>query len=144
MPVPARLSLTTLGVADVPRATAFYEALGWRLSSASMPGDVSFFHTAGSIVSVWSRDLLAGDAGVPTTSPAGFNGVAHAINLASPEEVDAALAAAVAAGGTLTRPAHATDWGGFWGYFGDLDGNLWEVAHNPFWPLDEDGLPQLP
>lgn len=142
--IPPRVSLVTLGVADVERATAFYLALGWPLSSASVPGQVSFFRTAGGLLAVWGATELAGDAAVPARAEAGFRGVSLSINVADPAEVDAALTAAAAAGGTVVRPAHQTDWGGYSGYFTDLDGHLWEVAHNPFWPIGEDGRPALP
>jgi len=144
MPVPARVSLVTLGVKDVVRSTAFYVALGWPLSSASVPGDVSFFKTAGGLLALWNEDVLAEDAGLPGAATADRRSLALAINLESREDVDAALAAAVAAGGRITRPAQATDWGGYNGYFADLDGHLWEAAHNPFWPIGDDGRPTLP
>lgn len=145
MSVPARLSLVTLGVTDVARATEFYTALGWPLSSASQPGEVSFFRTAGCIVAVWSAEELAQDAHLPPAPlAAGFRGYALAINVGSPAEVDAALGAAVAAGGRVLKPAGPTEWGGYNGYFADPDGHAWEVAHNPGWPLGDDGLPQLP
>ena len=99
MPVPARVSLVTLGVKDVARSTAFYVALGWPLSSASVPGDVSFFKTAGGLLALWSEDLLAEDAGLPGAAAADRRGHALAINLENREEVDAALATAVAAAG---------------------------------------------
>jgi predicted lactoylglutathione lyase len=143
--VPPRVSLVTLGVADVARAAAFYAALGWRASGASTP-EVVFFHTGGVVVALWGEGDLAADGGAAgQAAPApGFRGSALAINLASAAEVDAALDAAVAAGGTLARPAQATDWGGYNGYFADPDGHLWEVAHNPFWPLRDDGSVELP
>lgn len=145
MSVPARVSLVTLGVADVAAATAFYEALGWSLSSASVPGEVSFFKTGGAILALWGTEDLRADADQPPDSavPA-FRGVALAINLASRQEVDDAVSAVEAAGGRIAKAPHATDWGGYSGYFADLDGHLIEVAHNPFWPLDESGLPTLP
>jgi predicted lactoylglutathione lyase len=143
MPIPARVSLITLGVRDVRASTAFYGALGFEPSSASVDGEVTFFRTAGAILTVWGRDELAADANQPAAAD-GFGGTAVAINLDSRAEVDAAIAAAVAAGGTVPKPATATEWGGYSGYFADPDGHLWEVAHNPFWPLDERGLPQLP
>jgi uncharacterized protein len=144
MPVPPRVSLVTLGVKDVARSTAFYVALGWALSSASVPGDVSFFKTAGGLLALWNEDLLADDAGLPGAAAADRRSHALAINLEGREEVDAALATAVVAGGRITRPAKATDWGGYNGYFADPDGHLWEVAHNPFWPIGDDGRPTLP
>lgn len=141
--MPAAISLITLGVADVPVATAFYQRLGFRLSSASVPGEVSFFHTAGGLLAVWGAASLAADAGL-APSPPGFSGVSLAINVGSREAVDAALAVASAAGASITRAAEATDWGGYNGYFADPDGHAWEVAHNPGWPLNEAGLPELP
>jgi predicted lactoylglutathione lyase len=144
MAIPARVSLVTLGVKDVARSTSFYVALGWPLSSASVPGDVSFFKTAGGILAIWGDANLAEDAGLAVASAADRSGQALAINLESREEVDAALAIAVAAGAQITRPAQATDWGGYNGYFADPDGHLWEVAYNPFWPIGEDGRPALP
>jgi catechol 2,3-dioxygenase-like lactoylglutathione lyase family enzyme len=142
MTVPARITLVTLGVADVARSTAFYEALGWRRSGASND-DVSFFHTAGPVLAVWGRTSLADDAAVPVAGD-GFRGVAVAINMESPEVVDAALAAWVAAGGTVSKAPEHTDWGGYSGYVADPDGHLWEFAHNPGFPLRPDGTVELP
>jgi catechol 2,3-dioxygenase-like lactoylglutathione lyase family enzyme len=145
MTVPQRISLVTLGVADVRVSTAFYERLGWRRSSASVEGDVTFIETPGAILGLWSADELARDAGRPGAEPPPrFRGVALAINLASPAAVDAALADWVAAGGTIARTAAPTEWGGYSGYAADPDGHTWEFAHNPFWPLDERGMPALP
>jgi predicted lactoylglutathione lyase len=144
MPVPQRYSLITLGVADVEAATAFYRALGWRESSASVAGEVAFFATPGGVLGLWSADKLAADAGAPAVAPSGFRGIALAINLASRDDVDTAIEAWVAAGGTVTRDPAATDWGGYSGYVADPDGHTWELAHNPFWPLDDRGLPTLP
>jgi predicted lactoylglutathione lyase len=141
--IPAAVSLITLGVDDLACATAFYLALGWELSSASVDGEVSFFRTAGGILALWGRVELAADGAVPAEGT-GFRRVAFAINVDSPTAVDAALATAVSAGGSVTRAAEETDWGGYNGYFADPEGNLWEVAHNPFWPLDDRGLPVLP
>jgi hypothetical protein len=144
MVVPARVSLITLGVTDVSRSTEFYRALGWPLSSASVFGTVSFFRTGGAVLTVWGRDDLAADVKVEAVAASGFCAVALAINLETPEDVDAALQQAVAAGGSLVRPAHTADWGGYSGYFADPDGHLWEVAYNPFWPTGLDGRPVLP
>jgi uncharacterized protein len=146
MTLPARFSLATLGVRDVKRSTEFYLALGWPLSKASVPGEVSFFDTDGGILAIWGYDELARDAGVPV-QPGGegaYRGAAYAINLDGPADVDAFLALAVNAGGRITRPALATDWGGYNGYFADPDGHLWEVAHNPHWPIGPHGRPVLP
>src|SRR4029077_2830704 len=125
MPIPARVSLVTLGVKDVARSTAFYVALGWPLSSASVPGDVSFFKTSGGLLAIWNEDLLAEDAGLARGAGGDRRGRALAINLESREDVDAALAAAAAAGARITKPAVATDWGGYNSYFGDSERHLW-------------------
>ena len=144
--LPARFSLATLGVRDVRRSTEFYLALGWPLSSASVPGEVSFFDTDGGILAIWGYDELAKDAGVSTQpgGDSGYRGVAYAINLDSPADVDEFLVLAVKAGGRITRAAEATEWGGYNGYFADPDGHLWEVAHNPHWPIGPHGRPILP
>jgi hypothetical protein len=144
MPVPARISLVTLGVADVARATEFYAALGWRLSPASVPGVVSFFDTAGGRLALYGATDLTADAGVAPRSGDGSRGVSLAVNVDRPEDVDAALREAVRAGATLTKSGADTDWGGRLGYFTDPDGHLWEVAYNPGFPIGADGLPQLP
>jgi uncharacterized protein len=145
MSVPAAISLVTLGVTDVPAATRFYEALGFELSPASVAGDVSFFKTAGGLLGLYGADDLRSDAQAgAAAAPGAFRGVTLAINVADRETVDAAMATAEAAGATMAKPAQATEWGGYHGYFADPDGHLWEVAHNPGWPLDERGLPQLP
>jgi predicted lactoylglutathione lyase len=144
MPVPAVISLVTLGVRDVAAATRFYQELGFTLSPGSVEGEVSFFRTAGARLGLFGHDDLAADAHVAAATPDGFRGVALAINVESRAAVDAALTAAAAAGATMPKPGQATEWGGYSGYFADPDGHLWEVAHNPFWPLGPDGLPQLP
>jgi uncharacterized protein len=137
-----RLSLITLGVADMARARAFYEALGFTASSQSQ-ATVTFFDTGGVILGLYGRAALAADATVPD-SAAGFSGVALAQNVASDAEVDAVIAHAMTCGGKLVKAAHKVFWGGYSGYFADPDGHLWEVAHNPFWPLDAEGRVQLP
>ena len=143
MTVPPRISLVTLGVRDVAAATAFYERIGFELSEASVTGEVSFFRTGGAVLALWGADALADDARLPRPTDH-TRSSALAINVDSRAEVDAALAATEQAGARITRPAEATEWGGYNGYFADPDGHVWEVAHNPFWPLDERGLPQLP
>ncbi|HXF54124.1 MAG TPA: VOC family protein [Hyphomicrobiaceae bacterium] len=137
-----RLTLITLGVTDVARSRTFYEALGWNASPASQDS-VAFFQLVGMGLALWSRQELANDAQVADSKP-GFSGVALAYNARSEAEVDAVLAEAAAAGGRLVRAAHKTFWGGYAGYFADPDGHLWEVAHNPFWRLDEQGALHLP
>jgi uncharacterized protein len=135
-----RISLITLGVADVRRAHAFYEALGW--VGASPDGDVVFFQAGGMVVALWSRAKLAEDSGVADTG--GWGGVTLAHNVRAPAEVDAVLAEAAAAGGTIRRIGSPTEWGGYSGAFVDPDGHAWEVAHNPGWRLDDDGAVHLP
>ncbi len=131
-----RLSLVTLGVRDVARARAFYEALGWNVTRAPAP-DVAFFQAGGIVLALWKRDELAADSTVDDGG--GWGGVTLAHNVRSPAEVDAALAKAAAAGARIGRPGATTFWGGYSGIFVDPDGHPWEVAHNPFWPLDEHG-----
>jgi uncharacterized protein len=131
-----RVSLVTLGVADLARARAFYEALGW--TTRAEPGDdVVFFQAGGMVVSLWSRAQLAEDSGV--TDPGGWGGVTLAYNVRSPAEVDAAIEEARAAGATISRAGAATFWGGYSGVFVDPDGHPWEVAHNPHWTVSDDG-----
>lgn len=139
---PPRISLVTLGVSDLARATTFYQRLGWPQVADAGDG-VSIFRTAGALLSLFPSADLAADAGVPSAGD-GFRHVALAINVASAQEVDAALDAALAAGGTLIKQGQQVFWGGYSGYFADPDGHLWEVAHNPLWPLDAAGLPVIP
>lgn len=144
MSIPARISLATLGVRDLAVSTAFYQALGWTLSPASVDGEVSFFDTAGGLLGLFGSRALAEDAQVPLEEVTGFRGVTLAINLESPELVDAAFAEVRAAGGRVLKEPVTVFWGGYSGYFADPDGHVWEVAHNPGWPIGADGRPQLP
>ncbi len=131
-----RLSLVTLGVADLARARAFYEALGWEATMV-VSDEVVFFQAGGMVVGLWGRDKLAADSGV--TDHGGWGGITLAHNVRSPEDVDAVLDQASAAGGTVARPGAPTEWGGYSGLFLDLDGHPWEIAHNPGWTLDAQG-----
>jgi catechol 2,3-dioxygenase-like lactoylglutathione lyase family enzyme len=127
-----RISLITLGVADLDRATRFYEhCLG--LPRLPTPPEVTFFELGRTWLALWSRASLAEDACVPDDGR-GFPGFALAHNVRSAADVDALLAHVATCGGTITKPGHATDWGGYSGYFKDPDGFLWEVAHNPHFP----------
>jgi len=135
-----RVSLITLGVADLARARAFYEALGWT-TGAEPDDDVVFFQAGGTIVALWGREQLAEDTVVSDSG--GWGGITLAHNVRSPAEVDAVLAEAEAAGGTIARPGAETFWGGYSGVFVDLDGHPWEVAHNPHWTLGDDGSVSL-
>lgn len=135
-----RLSLVTLGVADIDRARRFYEELGW--SGQSPDGEVVFFQAGGMIVALWGRDKLSEDSTVEDHG--GWGGVTFAYNVRSPAEVDAVLADAEAAGATIGRRGAPTFWGGYSGVFVDPDGHPWEVAHNPGWELSSDGSIRLP
>lgn len=136
-----RVSLITLGVRDLGRARRFYEALGW--STAAAPGDdVVFFAAGGMVVALWDRARLAEDSGVADAG--GWGGVTPAYNTRSAEEVDAVIAEARAAGASIVREPAETFWGGYSGVFVDSEGHPWEVAHNPFWVIDDDGAVHLP
>jgi predicted lactoylglutathione lyase len=137
-----RLSFVTLGVADIARARVFYEKLGFKASSASNE-NVTFFDANGVVLALFGRAALAEDACVPDSKP-GFSGVALAHNVGTEQEVESVLAEVQAAGGRIVKPAQRVFWGGYCGYFSDPDGHLWEVAHNPFFPLDEEGRVTLP
>ncbi len=122
-----RISLVTLGVINLARARAFYQALGW--TGAHQPDDeVCFFQAGGMVFGLWTA---LGGHGAP--------GIELAHNVRSPQEVSAVLAEAERAGGTIMRQAAPTEWGGTSGAFADPDGYVWEVAHNPFWTLDPNG-----
>jgi hypothetical protein len=127
-----RISLITLGVADLERATRFY-ADCLELPQLQTPPSVTFFELGQTWLALWPRENLAKDAGLAPAG-SGFSGFALAHNVRSPAEVDALLARAAIGGGTVTRPGHPTDWGGYSGYFIDPDGFAWEIAHNPDFP----------
>ncbi len=139
--VEQRVSLITLGVADLERSLAFYARLGWH--GQQVQGTV-FFQAGGLAVVLWSRALLADDAGVADDGSAGFPGIALAHNVRSKAEVDDVLAAAEAAGARVTRPAADTFYGGYAGYFLDPDGHVWEIAWNPGFELTPSGELVLP
>jgi catechol 2,3-dioxygenase-like lactoylglutathione lyase family enzyme len=137
-----RLSLVTLGVADLARARAFYvDGLGWRPSGAGNE-EVVFIPLGGIVLGLWGREALAAEAHVALGS--GFGGMALAHNVREKAEVDTVLATAEAAGAAILAPAKEMFWGGYSGYFADPDGHVWEVAWNPFWPIGEDGSVTLP
>jgi predicted lactoylglutathione lyase len=137
MTVPNRISIITLGVADLARSTAFYQSLGWEKSPASMPA-ITFFEMQGSVFGLYEWSALADDAKVPADG-SGFRGVALAMNLASVTEVDEVFAEWVAAGATSMVEPHTAFWGGHSSYVADPDGHLWEIAHNPYARLDDEG-----
>jgi catechol 2,3-dioxygenase-like lactoylglutathione lyase family enzyme len=134
-----RVSLITLGVADLERALDFYTALGWE--SNWTDGDVAFFQAGGMVFALWGRDKLAEDSMVE--DPGGWGGITLAHNVRSPAEVDAVLDQVRAAGGEVRRDGAETPWGGYSGAFVDPDGHAWEVAHNPRWTIADDGSVSL-
>jgi catechol 2,3-dioxygenase-like lactoylglutathione lyase family enzyme len=138
--VEQRISLITLGVADVGRARTFYERLGWHGQETE---ETVFFQAGGMAVVLWARHKLAADAGIEDGG-GGFGGLALAHNVRSRAEVDELLAAAAGAGAQITQPASETFYGGYAGYFRDPDGHAWEIAYNPGFRLGPDGSLTLP
>jgi catechol 2,3-dioxygenase-like lactoylglutathione lyase family enzyme len=138
-----RLSLITLGVRDLARATAFYEALGFprRLPEAER---VAFFQLNGLGLSLFPLEDLAADSGQKPTSLSAFRGMAIAHNVRSPSDVDKIISRWEGLGGQLVRGPSERAWGGYTGYVADLDGHLWEIAWNPAFPLDEAGNLSVP
>ncbi|MEZ5797005.1 MAG: VOC family protein [Paracoccaceae bacterium] len=139
---PQRVTLITLGVADLASARGFYRRLGWQEHGASQAG-VAFFQMQGAVLALFGRDDLAADQG-RAGAALGTGAIALAQNFASEAEVDAAFAAALRAGGTALKAPEKVFWGGYSGYWADPDGHVWEVAMNPFWPLAADGSLTLP
>lgn len=136
-----RVTVITLGVRDLSRARAFYEALGWQ-SEAGPEDDVVFFQAGEMVVALWDRAKLAEDSCVEDSSS--WGGVTLALNLGSPSEVDAVTEQARAAGARIGREPGKTFWGGYSSVFIDPDGHPWEIAHNPHWSLTADGGVKLP
>lgn len=134
-----RISLITLGVSDLTRARAFYEAMGW--SPDSDLEDVIFFQAGGMILGLWDREKLAEDSVVEDHG--GWGGVTLAYNVRSPEEVREVIDGARRAGAKISREPAETFWGGYSGVFIDPSGHPWEVAHNPAWHLHDDGKVSL-
>ena len=136
-----RVSLITLGVADVRRARAFYERLGWRGHEVQ---ETVFFQAGRLVLVLWSRDKLALDCGLTDDRAPSFDGIALAHNVRSDADVDAVMAAAERAGATVTKAPAKTFYGGYAGVFTDPDGHAWEIAHNPGFPIEEDGSVTVP
>ena len=136
-----RISLITLGVADVSRARTFYERLGWQGQQVE---ETVFFQAGGMAVVLWACHKLAGDAGIEDSDAGGFGGLALAHNVRSRAEVDGLLADAENAGAEVTQAASETFYGGYAGYFRDPDGHVWEIAHNPGFSLGPDGSITIP
>lgn len=139
---PQRVTLITLGVADLAAARAFYARLGWVEHGDSQPG-VAFYQMQGQALALFGRDDLAADQGRPGAA-LGTGAVTLAQNFATEADVDAAYAAALAAGAVALKAPERVFWGGYSGYWVDPDGHVWEVAMNPFWPLADDGSLTLP
>lgn len=142
MSLDARISIVTLGVEDVARATSFYEKLGWT-RSASSQDTITFIQLKGTVLGLFSRAALAEDAGVEDTAK-GFSGITLAHNVNSEKGVDAVFKFALTCGATEVKKPEKVFWGGYSGYFADPDGHLWEVAYNPFFPLSAEGHVVLP
>lgn len=137
-----RVSLITLGVADLARAEAFYGRLGWRKAAESLES-IAFYQLGGLVLALFPLDKLADDQGRPGVR-LGTGAITLAHNLDGREAVDRAFAAAVSAGGTALKAPVEVYWGGYSGYFADPDGHAWELAFNPFLPLSDDGTLTLP
>jgi predicted lactoylglutathione lyase len=138
-----RLSFITLGVADLEKAEAFYRALGWTPSSYGDGKGITFFQLPGMVFALFPRHELAEDAGVEDSKP-GFSGISLSHNVRSEADVDAVLLTAVAAGAQITKPAGKAFWGGYMGYFADIDGHHWEVCYNPHAELGPKGEVTIP
>jgi catechol 2,3-dioxygenase-like lactoylglutathione lyase family enzyme len=142
MSIALRLSLVTLGVADVERAARFYETLGMKRRLRSAEG-VAFFEAGGAVVSLYGRDSLERDIGLGGAKT-DFGGITLAFNVGSEPEVDATLSVAEKAGAKILKGGHKVFWGGYIGFFSDPDAHIWEVAYNPQFPFDERGQIVLP
>jgi len=136
-----RVSLITLGVADLARARAFYQCLGWRGQEVE---ETVFFQAGSMVIVLWGRAKLAADCNIPDVSRGSFDGIALAQNVRSAAEVDELIAAAHRAGAMVSKPASATFYGGYAGVFTDPDGHAWEIAHNPGFTLAADGSLTVP
>ncbi|EFW92975.1 Glyoxalase/bleomycin resistance protein/dioxygenase [Haladaptatus paucihalophilus DX253] len=131
-----RISIVTLGVADLGESVRFYrDGLELPMQESEDGADIAFFELAGTWLALYPRTALADDATV-SSDGRGFDGITLAHNVESREQVDSVLGDAVSAGGDLVKPATETEWGGYSGYFADPDGHLWEVAWNPYWEFD--------
>jgi uncharacterized protein len=139
----ANVTLITLCVADIAKATRFYESFGFTKSKSASSTDVSFFRAGGVVLALWDRQAQIDDAEADTLWN-GNGGITVAQNVASEPEVDAAMEKAEAAGARILKPGTKTFWGGYNGYFADPDGHLWEIAFNPHWHLSEEGRLTLP
>lgn len=138
---PQRVTLITLGVADLEKSKTFYGAMGWQPTSQT--DGVTFYQINGLVLGLFGLGPLAHDQGRPD-AVLGTGAMTLAQNFATENEVDTAFAAAITAGATALKTPEKVFWGGYSGYYADPDGHVWEVAHNPFWPLNADGSLTLP
>ena len=139
-----RLNFVTLGVADLAASRSLYEnGLGWRASPRSK-GNIVCFQLGPIVLALYPRKLLAEDATVSDDGSTSFRGITLAHNVRGRDDVDQVLDTAEEAGGRIVKPAQDVLWGGYSGYFADPDSHLWEVCHNPFWELTDDGSLILP
>lgn len=133
-----RISLITLGVANLGKAVDFYtRVVGWTRSPG--PPEIAFFDLNGLIFSLYPNDALAADIGLEPQHQFGYKGFTLAHNVGSPAEVDELFARLERAGAKIIKPPEKVFWGGYSGYFADPDGHHWEIAHNPFWTIMDDG-----
>lgn len=144
MGIPARLGIVTLGVSDLDRSVAFYTALGWERCRSSIEGVIVWFRTADTNLGLFPYDELAKDATIGKVERGSFGGITLAMNVESAEDVGRFLQEAKGAGASIVKPATKADWGGTSGYFADPDGYLWEIAHNPSFPIGDDGRLTIP
>ena len=143
-PVP-RFTVITLGVSDIRKSIAFYQALGFQRKLRATGEEVAFFDTGGTVIALFPRAELAKDATLPDQNGrAAFCGFTLAWNCSSTEEVDAVLKFAISKGASLLKPAHSTDYGGYSGYFVDPDGYPWEVVVAPGIEVGDDRRVHLP
>ena len=142
MKLEPRVSIITLGVKDMKHARAFYEALGWKAAPASND-NVTFFQGNGVVLGLYGHGALAEDAGKKTQDQPDFRGVSLAYNCRSEKEVDEVFQFAISCGASISKRPEKVFWGGYSGYISDPDGHLWEIAHNPFAPMDEIGHLQI-
>lgn len=143
MTVPPNFSIVTLGVHDLDRSVAFYRELGWEQRGDPAVG-ITWFRTSGTWIGLFGSADLAADIGLPLAALPQYRGITLALNFGDEQAVDAALAAAVAAGATLVKPASRAEWGGYSGYFADPDGHVWEAAFAPGFPVAADGTITIP
>jgi catechol 2,3-dioxygenase-like lactoylglutathione lyase family enzyme len=139
--VPPNFAIVTLGVSDLARSARFYRDLGWEQRGDLAQG-ITWFRTSGSWLGLFGYEALAEDVtleAAPEADLPPYRGITLALNLASEDAVDLAFARVHEVGGRIVKPAHRTEWGGYSGYFADPDGHLWEICHNPGFPLDEQG-----